>query len=226
MSIVLAFSCTHEPFSKKGYLAFIKQVYKDFNCNAVVCLGDEMDFHRVSFHDPEPDAKGAVEEYDEALEKMKDYYKAFPKCKVCFSNHTSRPFRLAAKAGLPSVFVKEYREFMKAPKGWEWQSEWEVDDVIYTHGEGFGGAIPHLTAVMKRMQSIVIGHHHRCGGVEYIANPKQRIFGASTGCGIDAKLYAFRYAKNTTTKPMIGCVVVIDGKEAHYIPMELGRRVK
>ena len=223
---VLVFGDLHLPFGKKHYIDFLKETKKKFKCDTIVCLGDELDFHCISRHDSEPDAKGAVEEYELGLKKLKPFYKAFPKVKVCISNHTSRPYRMAAQVGIPSVFIKEYRQFLEAPKGWNWADQWEIDGVLYIHGEGYSGSTPHLMAAQKLRTNVVMGHIHHCGGVQFSASPRDRIFGMCCGCGIDSATYAFRYAKNTPKKPMVGCGVVIDGKHAYFEPMLLKNKIK
>lgn len=227
MRRVLTFSCLHAPFVRKGYLEFLKKEYKKWKCNEVVILGDEMEYHRLSVHPKAPEAMGALEEHNAGIKVLKRFYKAFPKAKCCTSNHTSRPFRVAAQIGLPEVFVKEYRDFLKAPKGWSWKDSWLIDGVTYKHGEGnFGGAHPHRNAAIKHRGSIVIGHWHASGGVIYLASDNDLIFGMCVGCGLEYKGYAFRYAKNMTSKPIVGCGVVIGGKEAYFIPMDLGTKRK
>jgi predicted phosphodiesterase len=40
MSRVLVFGDTHIPFMRKGYVEFLKSVYKKYRCDKVVCVGD------------------------------------------------------------------------------------------------------------------------------------------------------------------------------------------
>lgn len=226
MSRVLVFSCIHSPFIRKGYLDFLKEVKRKYQCDVVVNAGDEMDYHMLSVHPKEPSAMGAKEEHERGVAELKKYYKAFPKAKCCVSNHTSRPYRKAAEGGLPELFLKKYNDFLEAPRGWKWSLKWEIDGVIYKHGDGYSGEKPHAIAAFKERNSIVIGHVHPVGGVEYLAGPNDLIFGMCVGCGVDHATYAMRYAQKNPKKPVIGCGVVIDGKQAIFIPMELGSRIK
>lgn len=161
-------------------------------------------------------------EHAEAVEALKKLYKLFPNVKVTTSNHTSRPFRKAFEHGIPKAFIRDYRDFMSAPKGWEWKDEWEIDGVLYVHGEAFSGQNAALTAAKEHRQSVVIGHIHSFGGVSYTASRNDLIFGLNVGCLIDVPAYAFRYGRHFPKKPTIGCGVVLDGKQAIFVPMDLG----
>lgn len=47
------------------------------------------------------------------------------------------------------------------------------------------------------------------------------IFGMNVGCLIDIKAYAMAYGKHCPRRPCLGAGVVIDGKTAFFIPMEI-----
>ena len=142
---------------------------------------------------------------------MHKHYKAFPNVKTCTSNHTARPFRRAHKYGIPKAFLKDYAEFLEAPKGWAWRTQWEIDGIKYEHGEGFSGSLGAIKAAEGNMQSTVIGHIHSHAGILYSANPRFLIFGFNVGCLIDNDAYAFAYNKKFKKKPIIGAGVVIKG---------------
>lgn len=213
-------SCTHSPFMKRGYVDFLKEVSYEYGCGTFIHLGDEIDHHRISFHDPEPEAMGAREELVKAKKQLKQLYKAFPVAKVCLSNHTSRHTRRGASVGIPGEYFKDLRYLLEAPKGWYWNREWIYDGVVYTHGDKRGGgAFPHINFAIKRMRSMVIGHYHTKAGVEYVQSEEKRIFGMCVGVGHDDDSYAFKYAQDTQTKPIVGCGVVLEGDMAQFIPM-------
>lgn len=223
---VLAIGDIQAPFQEDGYLDFLLDVKKRFKCNKIVNIGDEVDFHALSFHTPDPDGMGKVEEFQQAMKFMKLLYKAFPVASACTSNHTARPYRIAFEAGIPTYFLRTYREFMQAPRGWQWYDRVTINNVIYQHGTGYSGAMGHVKAAIENRQSTVIGHLHSGGGVNYLASHNDLIFGANVGCGIDARAYAFKYGRDCGKKPTLGCGVVLGGKEAFFIPMNLGSRVE
>lgn len=222
---VLVIPDTQFPFEHVDMFDFLKAVVKKYQPNDFVHIGDEVDLHAMSNFDHDPDGYSAGHELKEALKKMHILYKIFPKMKVCTSNHTARPFRKAMKHGIPKAFLRDYHEFLEAPKGWEWADKWEIDGVVYEHGEGQSGANGALKAALGNMQSTVIGHLHAFAGIAWSANPRHLIFGFNCGCLIDNKAYAFAYGKNFKNKPILGCGVVIKGIPI-FIPMILNTKGK
>jgi hypothetical protein len=222
MANVLAIPDLHVPFQHKDALAFLKGVRKHYRTDQTVCLGDEVDAHALSMHDHDPDGKGANDEYEAAMAGLQPFYEAFPVCVSMHSNHTARPFRRASKFGIPSVYLRSYAEFMCAPKGWTWHESIEVDDVRYSHGEGYSGPLGALKCAQAHMQSVVIGHLHSYAGVLWNANPKYLFAGLNAGCLIDRHAYAFQYAKHTPAKPILGCGVIREGVP-QFVPMSLDK---
>lgn len=223
MSKVLVIPDTQYPFSHQDHIPFIKAVTRQYKPNLVVHLGDEIDAHALSNYDADPDGYSAGHEHTEALKDMQVLYKLFPDMMVCTSNHTARPFRKAYKHGIPKAFMKDYKEFMEAPKGWEWRDSWEIDGVIYEHGEGFSGRDGAIKCALGNMQSTTIGHLHSKAGIQWVANDKHLIFGFNVGCLIDKDAYAFAYGKKHKEKPILG-VGIIDKGIPTYIPMLLNAK--
>jgi hypothetical protein len=150
---------------------------------------------------------------------LKPWFKAIPKLKLVESNHTIRPFKKAFSAGIPKAYLKSYSEFLDAPSGWSWEPRLFIDGVMYFHGEPFAGDKAHLNAAMKNRTSVVLGHVHAFAAVSYTRSNKDEIFGMNAGCLLDDKTYPFKYAENHVTRPVLGCGVVLDGREAFFIPM-------
>lgn len=228
MSVVLAIPDLHCPFEHTDSLSFLKAVKAKYRPTEVVCLGDEIDAHALGDYDRDPDGMSAGYELSAAIEHLQPFYELFPIVKVCTSNHTARPYRQAFKHGIPKAFLKGYAEFLQSPKGWQWADDWEIDQVVYEHGEGFSGQQAAIKSAQGNMQSTVIGHIHAFAGVQYSANSKHLIFGFNAGCLIDRHKYAFAYGKKLKAKPILGCGIVINGI-ALFIPMKLnssGRWIK
>lgn len=212
---VLVIPDLHCPFHHPDALAFLKAVYERHNCNEVVCLGDEVDFHAFSRWPKDPDGMGAGAELKAAIEALMPFYLAFPNVRVCTSNHTVRPMKLMFEAGLPEAFIPSYETMLNAPDGWKWADEWQIDGVKYFHGEGKSGQNAHVQFMKAYKQSLVHGHIHSYGAVSY----EGKHFAMNAGCLIDEKLYAFKYARHMPIKPSIGAGVVIAGKAAIFRPM-------
>lgn len=221
-SRVLAIGDKHEPFTHPRYLSFCKAVAKEYKCDTFVDMGDEVDWHAISYHETDPDGLSAGDEYKLAKEHLKAWFAAFPKVRVCISNHGSLVYRKGKTVGLPAVVFKPYKEMWSAPDGWNWDLRFEIDGVQYIHGMGFSGVNGAITAAKKHRQSTVIGHIHSHGGVLWSASHHDLLFGLNVGCGIDIKAYAFAYGKDFPERPTLGCGVVYDkGKRAEFIPMPM-----
>ena len=220
-SRVLVISDTHEPFCRKGYLEFCQKVAKEYKTNQVVHIGDEVDLCALSQWEKDPDGLSAGSEFELALTAMKKWYKAFPEVKVCIGNHSERMFRLARTIGIPKRFLKTYEDIWEAPKGWKWNTSWEIDGALYLHGTGMTGPNAAITKAQMLRQNVCIGHIHTEAGVKFSASSKDLVWGMQVGGAIDDKAYAFAYAKEHLKKSIVGCAVVINGKLPIYIPMNL-----
>jgi len=223
VSRVLVISDTQIPFQHKDYLIFLKAVAKKYSTDTTVHIGDEVDFHALGDWDHDPDGYSAGDELKAAIKELKKLFKAFPKAKVCVSNHTSRPLRKGFKAGIPAAFFKHISEVLEAPKGWTWHDSFQIDNVIYQHGMGYSGPLGAKKASLDNSRSTVIGHLHSHAGIQYSASPEFLIFGMNVGSLIDNKSYAFAYGRNFSAKPIISCGVVLEGIPL-LVPMKLNKR--
>jgi hypothetical protein len=101
-----------------------------------------------------------------------------------------------------------------------------VDGVLYTHGTGVSGKNAALNLALQRRSSTVIGHVHSFAGVQYHCNSTSRIFGMNAGSGIDIAAYSFNYGQDFPVRPVLGVGIVLNGKEAQFIPMPIGKGEK
>lgn len=200
---------------------FLTDIRREYKPDKIIHMGDETDQHSLSDWDHDPSGMSAGDEYDAAIRQLKGLYKVFPNVMICESNHGRRPFRKAFRAGIPRVYLRAYAEFMQSPPGWEWRESWSLDKVLYIHGDGFSGKDGALRAAQGHRRSVVLGHIHSFAGVQYVAGSHDQIFGFNTGCLIDTTGYAFHYGKHIVSKPVLGAGIIIDGREARFIPMKL-----
>jgi predicted phosphodiesterase len=227
MSRVLFITDSHCPFMREGFVDFAKGVYKLWKCDTVVFGGDLLDLHRISRHTSHPDSLGAKDEYEKAMKQVNLIYKAFPNVKAIYGNHDDRYYVEAGeKANIPSNMLKTIEQLTKSPRGWKWADKWTIDDVLYIHGTAYSGTGAHLTAARNNLKSVVMGHLHTQAVVQYIASPDELIFAAVGGCAMDSNSYAAAYAQFRDKKPVVGCLVVLNGKTAYFEAMDLGKRVK
>jgi hypothetical protein len=218
--VVMVIPDMHIPFHHADAFDFLKAVKTKYKPHEFVNLGDMEDWHSISMHDHDPDGMSAGDELKSLRDQVKPMFTLFPKLKICTSNHGSLPFRRAFKFGLPSELIKSYREILRAPTTWEWSDQWEIDGIIYEHGDPFSGQNGAIKCAEQNMKSTVIGHIHSFAGIQYSANSRYLIFGFNSGCLIDKDKYAFAYAKKNKRKPIIGCGLIVDGIP-QFIPMRL-----
>lgn len=212
---VLVIGDLHLPFSLKGYLEHCIEAYHKYNCNEVVFIGDIIDNHASSFHESDADGHSAGYELKLAIQEVKKWYSAFPKATVIIGNHDRIIMRKAQSSGLSKMWIKDYADVLGVPD-WKFVESIEIDNVLYIHGEG-GVA---RTRARRDLCSIVQGHLHTQASVDWIVGKNFKIFACQTGCGIDARAYAMAYAKEFA-KPAIGCAVILEGKMAFNVMMEL-----
>jgi predicted phosphodiesterase len=212
---ILVIGDLHCPFELDGYFNFCKETYANYNCNQVIFIGDIIDNHAFSYHEPDPDGMSAGDELQVAIEDVKKWYNAFPVADVLIGNHDRMAARKAMTGGIPKVWIKSYNDVLGTPK-WNWTERIVYDDVQYVHGEG-GTA---RTKAKNDMMSTVQGHIHTQAYTEFTVGRKFKVFSMQVGCGIDSKSYAAAYAKNFK-KQAIGCGVIIGGHTAINCLMEL-----
>ena len=179
-------------------------------------MGDEIDAHALSKYPKDPDGMSAGKELKEAIGHLEAFYVAFPKVKVCESNHTIRGWKKGFEAGLPKAFLRTVETVLNAPDGWTWAGRHVIDDVVYMHGDsGCSGFTAHINYMRKLKKSCVIGHIHSYAGVNY----EGHLFGMNAGCLIDVEAYCFKYAKGMPIPVSLGCGIIKGGKTAHFIPL-------
>lgn len=218
---VLIIGDIHEPFSRDGYLDHCKNVYSKFGCNKVVLIGDIVDNHYSSYHETDPDGMSGSDELRAAIKKIKKWYEAFPVADVCLGNHDRIIMRKAFSSGISNRWIKGYSDVLETPN-WNFDLEFEYNNVLYIHGEGGGGINGALSKALNTRKSVVQGHWHTEAHIRWNVSDIDKIFAMQVPCGISDKSYAMAYAKNNIKKSIIGCGVVLDnGKLPIIIPMEL-----
>ncbi len=131
---ILVIGDLHEPFCLDGYLEHCKEIYAKHNCNKVIFIGDVIDNHYSSYHDPDPDGLGGGDELDQAIKKLAGWYKAFPNADVCIGNHDRIISRKAFSSGVPKRWVKSFGEVLETPN-WNYDTRFVYDVIQYIHRE-------------------------------------------------------------------------------------------
>lgn len=201
---ILIIGDLHLPFVKDGYLEFCIDMYHKYNCNQVIFIGDILDNHASSYHESNPDGYSAGDELTIAEEKIHPWKCAFPVAKVCIGNHDEIPGRKALTSGVSKRWLKPIGDVLNV--GWEFDEEFIIDDIKYTHG--LGKKARHRAK--EEMFSVVQGHYHSESYLEYYVGPDRKIFAMQIGCGIDRRSYAMAYGRNFK-KPHINVGIIQDG---------------
>ncbi len=221
---VLVIPDLHFPFVIDGYLDFLMDIYDKYNCNKVVQIGDILDMHYSSFHDSDPDGMSENDEFESAVNGIKELAEVFPEMLVCGGNHDAVPNRKAFSSGLSSRWVKSIKDvlldFGAEVEGWEFAHHHIVDGIKYTHGTA-------RKAKQRMIQdgiSIVQGHYHSESYIWCHVNAVQKNFAMQLGALTDDSAYAFAYGKEFA-KSHKNCGVVINGVPTIEY-MDLGSKLK
>lgn len=220
---VLAIGDLHLPHARPGYLQFCKAIQRQHKCDTTVFMGDIVDLHSVSYHEKHPDADGPSTEMLKTLATVAEWYKAFPRATVVVGNHDRLIIRKAATGSISELALKSFAEMWETPT-WSWVKSVTIDGVLYIHGDGCGGGIhPSYNTMRKIAQSVVMGHHHTCGGVKFLCNPERRLFGMDVGCGLAWDRIEFLYQDRNPCKPIIAVGTIIDTvPQLHIMPIGKG----
>lgn len=98
---ILVISDMHHPFSHPDTVRFLRALNKKYKFTRVICIGDEIDAHAMSFHDSDPDLFSPGDELQQAIDCLQPIYKMFPKVDLVESNHGSMIYRKGKHHGIP-----------------------------------------------------------------------------------------------------------------------------
>jgi len=119
-SSILVISDTHFPYHHPDTVSFLKALKKKYKPDKVVHIGDELDFHALSFHPSDPDLLSPGNELLAGISTISPLYRLFPDVDLIESNHGSMVYRKAKYHGIPREVFKSYRKVLGAPMGWKW----------------------------------------------------------------------------------------------------------
>lgn len=211
-SRVLFISDMHIPYHHKDTLQFLRMLKGRYEPTRVVCLGDEVDKHGLSFWSKDPDLMSAGDELRAALPVIAEIHDMFPEMTLLDSNHGSLVWRKAKEHGIPRHYIKGYNEVLGVGGGWVWQDDLVLDlpdgQKVFVHHGKSGEAVKTSQAMGM---SHVCGHYHNSFGIKYWANPQGLYWAVNAGCMIDDTSLAFAYNNVNLHRPVIGTALIIDG---------------
>lgn len=219
---ILVIPDIHAPYHHPDTLRFLQLVRDTFCPDLVVSLGDELDYHALSFHDSDPNLDSAGPELERAKVFMRELHAEFPQVLVCHSNHGSMTYRRAKAHGIPTQMIKRYRDVIFPEHGapeWSWAYGWRVytpmGEVLFKHQ-----ASTVITEAAHNSCNLVVGHMHGSFNIEYRASSASLYYGMTCGSLIDKDSLAFAYGKNSANKPIVGCGMILNGRPL-LLPMIL-----
>ena len=220
---VLVIPDMHMPYCHPDTWAFLTAVKKHYKPDRVVCLGDEVDHHALSYHESNPDLDSAGPELEKAIRLLGRIYELFPVVDVLESNHGSLVYRKAKTAGIPRRLLVPYREQIRAPESWRWHFDLVLklsngEHVYFHHGKT---SAPGKLSQRQGMHAVQ-GHFHGRFQINYWANSAALYWDAHAGSLSDDKSLAMEYGKNNLEKGIKGCLVILDGVPC-LVPMRLKR---
>lgn len=218
---ILVISDMHQPYSHPDTVPFLAAVAEKYSPTRVVCMGDEVDKHAMSFHTHDPDLYSPGEELKRAIKKLQPLYALFPVVDVLDSNHGSLAFRKAKHAGISRKYLRDYGDVLKAPPGWTWQHSLHLtlptgNECYFHHGLKSNA----LDVVERRSVCVVQGHFHSIFAIQYAGNPNSLLWSMQVGCSIDKDSLAFEYDNANLPRPIIGHGIIIGG-QPKLLPMPL-----
>ena len=216
---ILVFGDMQIPFHHPDSINFLELVYKTYNPDLIVCVGDIVDQYAFSSFDKNPAVDNASREIDVAKKHLHKLTKFLKDVKICKGNHDERLLKKAIKAGIPGSVFKPLNQIYDLPDTWNWNFEWTFNTVlspvhfVHTYSGGMYG-------VKSIGMSVVQGHLHAEFKVIYAANPMKLYWDAWTGCLFDKDSHAAAYGQANSNKPILGCLMIINGKPI-LVPMLL-----
>lgn len=205
---VLVIPDTHIPYAHPDYMSFLKYLKKKYKPDVFVHLGDELDYHAISFHDSDSSLFSADIELDNSIIEMQEgLIKTFPKMYILESNHGSLVFRKMKANGIPIRVLKSLPE-LYGTKEWSWHHDilmsTSLGDIYFCHGKS--SAYGKLAKEMGC--SAIQGHFHGKFEITWHKTATGSRFNAFAGCLVDEDSMAMAYAKNNLPKPILGALLI------------------
>lgn len=212
-SRILFISDLHVPYHHKDSIPFLKHLKEKYKPTRVVCLGDEVDMHAMSYHESDPDLPSAGDELEKSLPTILELHSMFPRMDIIESNHGSLVWRKAKTMGIPKHYIKSYNDVLGVGDGWKWSFDLTLTlpngQKCYVH-HGKTNNVIRLSQMMG--MCAVQGHYHERLAIDYCGNPSGLYWGVQAGCLIDDSSFAFNYNNVNIKRPVLGTVVVIDSQ--------------
>lgn len=206
---ILCIPDTHFPYQHKNFFVDLARIIRYFKPLLIIHMGDLVDFHAISRHDPDPDADDIsieLKKARKAIEQLKRIIKNIP-LKLCIGNHDNRIEKRASNAGIPKVFLTPYSKILGLPETWGIDFDHFVDGIAFTHGKS---NLRGKTA-MSYGCNVVQGHFHSMLDISYHQTPRKLLWSVFAGSAADDDSMAMAYGRNSLAKGVYGFVLIENG---------------
>jgi len=219
---ILVISDLHCPYSHPDAIKFLAAIKDKYEPDTIINIGDELDFHAMSFHPSDASLYSAGDELKAGREILWEVEKLFPRMTVIDSNHGSMAYRKALVAGIPKEILRPYKSVLDV-KHWEWVNDLTIklpnkQPVFFVHGLSANTRV----LMTSKMMSAVQGHYHEKFEIVYQGNGERLNFGMTVGCLINDSSMAFQYNKVFAKRPIIGTGMIIDS-QPKLIPLVMNK---
>ena len=210
-SRILIISDMHVPYQHKDAIKFLQYVKDKYKPTRVICIGDELDKHSLSFHDHDPDLPSAGDELRIGLPYIQQIKNMFPVMDILESNHGSLVYRKAKTNGIPRYYLKNYNDVLGVGKDWKWHFELLIElpngqKCYMHHGKIAEGIRLSQTMGMNSVQ----GHFHERFKIDYWKNPVGLYWSMQVGCLVDDTSLAMSYNNANLKRPVLGVGLIIN----------------
>lgn len=210
---ILLVSDLHAPYNHKDAIAFLAALKDEYKPTRVICIGDELDYHAMSFHTTDPNLPSASYELAYGRKVLQELEDLFPDMDLVSSNHGDMKYRKAKWAGIPSELIVPYNVACGVGDGWQWQQY-----IQFTLCTGQPCYVTHSYSTSTRKAAehlgmcVIQGHYHTVFEMCYVQSPGRQYWGATVGSLIDDEAMAFAYQKSAPKRPILGTLVILDGQ--------------
>lgn len=219
-SRILVIPDLHFPYCHPDSLDFLHKLKKKLEPTRIICGGDEIDYHAMSFHQADVDLDSAGKELALALGYIDTLHELFPKMQVLESNHGSLAYRKAKANGMPRHLLKSYNDVLGVPRNdWSWHGK-----IILTLPNGRSVCLVHsassnvLAASQLMGMSLIQFHYHSMFELRYWDAGYGLNFAITASSLVDDDSLAMAYNKLHSKRPIMGAVF-IENSMPHLIPM-------
>lgn len=210
--VILIFGDNHLPYQHKGMLKFLSDVSDIYKPTRVICNGDLVDNHNISYHEKEVEIMGFCQELNQAKAFIQGVFELFPVLEIVKGNHDLLFLRKMKSAQLPTSLLRSFNEIYEVPETWSWVDNIELitplgQKVVFEHGISTRA----LLAAKEKSCCFVQSHYHSKMSIEYFGDTLLPNWALQLGCLIDSESMAMAYGKTTRERPKIGIGLIVYG---------------